>query len=154
MAHYYCDSSAVVKRYVIEVGTGWMNRLCAVSAGHTIYTVRISGAEVVAALFLRSRMGTLAAPDAYAAAQQFRADFQNRYQILEVTQTLVDMAMALAEKHNLRGYDAVQLAAALSINQVRASLSLSPVTFVCADNRLNTAAATENLQFENPNMHP
>jgi predicted nucleic acid-binding protein len=131
-----------------------MSSLCAASAGHTIYTVRISGVEVVAALFLRSRTGSLTGPDAHAAADQFRADFRNRYQILEVTPALVDAAMALAEKHNLRGYDAVQLAAALSINQVRASLSLSPVTFVCADNRLNTAAATENLQFENPNLHP
>ncbi len=34
MGHYYFDSSALVKRYVAETGTDWMNWLCAVSAGH------------------------------------------------------------------------------------------------------------------------
>ena len=50
MGHYYFDSSALVKRYVAEAGTNWMNRLCAAGAGHTLYTVRISGAEIIAAL--------------------------------------------------------------------------------------------------------
>ena len=64
MGHYYLDSSALVKRYVAETGTGWINHLCAIDAGHVLYTVRISGAEIVAALFLRARMQTLAVSDA------------------------------------------------------------------------------------------
>lgn len=153
MGHYYFDSSALVKRYVAETGTDWVNRVCDVAAGHILYTVRISGAEIVAALFLRTRTGTLAVSDAQTAATRFKADFRHRYQIIEVTEALVDLAMELAERNDLRGYDAVQLAAALALQTTRASLSLSPITFVCADNRLNVVAVAEGLPVENPNTH-
>lgn len=152
MSHYYLDSSALVKRYVAEAGTGWVANLCATSAGHTLYTVRISGAEIVAALFLRVRTGTLAESDAQAAAAQFRADLRDRYQIVETTEQVVDLAMMLAERHGLRGYDSIQLAAALALQLARDSLSLSAITFVCADDRLNTAAEAEGLSVENPNL--
>jgi hypothetical protein len=70
---------------------------------------------------------------------------------VEVKDALIDMAMSLAEKHALRGYDSVQLAAALSLQQVRASLSLPTMIFVSADNRLNASAQAESLPVENPN---
>ncbi len=35
MAVYYFDTSALVKRYVAEVGTAWMTTLCAPAAGNT-----------------------------------------------------------------------------------------------------------------------
>ena len=151
MPHYYLDSSALVKRYVAEAGTPWGIDLCAADAGHDLYTVRISGAEIVAALFLRARTGTLELTDAQAAATQFQSDFRRRYQVVEVTEQLVDLAMTLAERHGLRGYDSVQLAAALVMRAAREALALSAITFVCADDRLNAAAMAEGLSVENPN---
>ena len=151
MRHYYFDSSALVKRYVVEAGTRWVTDLCATDAECMLYTVRISGAEIVAALFLRTRTDTLALSDAQTAAAQFKADLEGRYQVVEVTKQLVDLAMVLAEEHGLRGYDSVQLAAALELQSVRDAFSLSPITFVCADDRLNTAAASAGLIVENPN---
>ena len=53
MSHVYFDSSALVKRYVAEVGTSWIMGLCAPDTGNALYTVRISAAEIVAALFRR-----------------------------------------------------------------------------------------------------
>lgn len=153
MGHYYLDSSALVKRYVAETGTDWVIDLCAPAAEHTLYTARVSGAEIIAALFLRMRTGTLAASDAQAAATQFKADFRSHYQIVEMTEQLVDVAMVLAERHRLRGYDSIQLSAALALQTVRDSLSLSAITFVCADDRLNMAATAEGLAVENPNAH-
>ena len=64
-----------------------------------------------------------------------------------------DRAMQVAEKHALRGYDAVQLAAGLTLNDRCQTLGLS-VIFVCADGVLNAAAAAEGLHVENPNLHP
>ena len=150
---YYLDSSALVKRYVVETGTDWIGHLCAVQAGNTLYTARVTGAEIAAALFRKAREGALAAPDAQAAITRFKADFRRRYQIVEITDELIDTAMALVERHALRGYDAVQLAAALELQGTRASLSLSPIHFVCADDRLNAAAEGEGLVTENPNQH-
>ena len=118
----------------------------------SLYTVRISGTEIVAALFLRVRTGTLAESDAQAAAAQFRADLRDRYQIVETTERVVDLAMMLAERHGLRGYDSIQLAAALALQLARDSLSLSAITFVCADDRLNTAGEAEGLSVGNPNL--
>lgn len=153
MAHHYFDSSALVKRYIAEAGTAWVQSMCVPSAGHIAYTVRISGAEIVAALFRRVRMGTLRSTDAQAAALQFKADFRAEYQIVEVTEVLIDRAMTLAEKHGLRGYDSVQLAAALELQAVRASFPLPPLIFISADGLLNNAAVAEGLNAENPDHY-
>lgn len=154
MAHYYFDSSALVKRYVVETGTGWVTALCTPEAGHTINLVRITGAEMIAAFFRRVQVGSLTSADAQTAAAQFRHELRGRYEIIEVTEAVVDTAMRLAETYALRGYDAVQLAAALELQSVRASFNLPTLIFVSADQRLNTVASTEGLPVENPNNYP
>ena len=154
MAHYYLDSSALVERYVSEAGTLWVDRLCDAASGHTLYTVRVSAAEIIAALFRRVRIGSLSLSDAQAQATQFKADLVFDYHIIEVTGPVVDAAMALAEHHGLRRYDAIQLAGALELQKVLSASGLPPLTFVCADTDLNTAAAAEGLPVEDPNSHP
>jgi predicted nucleic acid-binding protein len=153
VGHYYLESSALVKRYVAESGTIWVQSLCAANAEHVLYTVRLSAAEIIAALFRRIRTGTLAASDAQAAAAQFKDDLRKHYQIVEVTEPIIDRAMTLAERHGLRGYDSVQLAAAVEVQAIRSSLSLESLVFVCADETLNQAAATEGLSALNPNLY-
>ena len=154
MAHYYLDSSALVKRYVAEAGTVWVDHLCDAASGHTLYTVRISAAEIIAALFRRVRVGSLSLSDAQAQATQFKADLAFDYQMIEVTGPVVDAAMTLAERYGLRGYDAIQLAGALELQTVLFVSGLPALTFVCADTELNTAAAAEGLPVEDPNSHP
>ncbi|NOT59076.1 MAG: nucleic acid-binding protein, partial [Acidobacteria bacterium] len=56
--------------------------------------------------------------------------------------------------HALRGYDAVQLAAALEENDELMSFGLPALTLVSADAELNKAAQAEGLNVENPNNHP
>ncbi|MHB0877345.1 MAG: type II toxin-antitoxin system VapC family toxin [Anaerolineae bacterium] len=149
MSHYYCDSSALVKLYVQENGTDWMRRLSQ-DADNVLYTARISAAEIVAALSMRRRTGSIAADDAVSAVSAFRRDLTGRLHMVEITDGLVELAMALAEKHPLRGYDAIQLAAALELQRVRQALSLSPVAFVCADGRLNAITHAEGLAVVDP----
>jgi len=153
MAHYYLDSSALVKRYVAEPGTAWIENLCDAGSGHTIYIVRISGVEMVAALFRRAHSGSLALADAQAQTAQFKADLPYDYVIAEVTEPLVEAAMTLAERHRLRGYDAVQLAAALELRAALVASDLPTLTFVCADADLNAAATAEGFPIDNPNAH-
>ncbi|MCZ7667128.1 MAG: type II toxin-antitoxin system VapC family toxin [Chloroflexi bacterium] len=151
MPHYYFDSSALVKNYVLETGTQWVRSLCT-DSNHTIYTIRISGAEIVAAFSLRVRTNSISVPDGQRAIRQFKADFQTNYQIIEITTPLINLAITLIEQHDLRGYDSVQLAGAISLHQIRQSLALPPLTLVCADNNLNGAAISEGLLVENPNL--
>jgi predicted nucleic acid-binding protein len=153
VAHYYLDSSALAKRYVAESGTRWVRRLHAPTQGHQLYTVRITGAEVVAALMLRSRVGTLTSSATWDVIRRFKCDFQSRYQLIEVSQRLVEFAMSLTETHPLRGYDAVQVAAAITLQRAPVVETVQAITFVSADARLNAAAAAEGLLIEDPTDH-
>ena len=58
------------------------------------------------------------------------------YVVMEVTQNLVERAGEFADAFALRGYDAVQLAAA----HIAMAQSDLPLCFSCFDRRLNQAA--------------
>jgi hypothetical protein len=62
--------------------------------------------------------------------------------------------MAVAEQHALRGYDAMQLAAALETSVHRSALGMDPLVFASADSELNAVAGAEGLTVEDPNAHP
>jgi len=119
-----------------------------------VYVVRITGVEVVSALTRRARGGAIDLADASQAIATFKNDFQNEYHIVEVTEALVNRAITLAETHGLRGYDAVQLAAACEVNTLCIANGLPPLTFVSADTALNAAATAARLTVEDPNEHP
>jgi predicted nucleic acid-binding protein len=153
VAVYFCDSSAIVKCYVQEQGSAWMVALLDPTAGHHLYVARIPGVEVIAAIRRRARRGDIATSDMAAALMQFRQDFAGLYHSIEITLALVARAMTLAETHALRGYDAVQLAAAVEVNARGITLGLPVLTLVSADGELNVAATTEGLMVEDPNIH-
>ena len=56
------------------------------------------------------------------------------------------MSVALGVKHRLRGCDALQLAAAVSLKKAAGR----PVRFICADEDLNVAARAEGLAVVDP----
>lgn len=153
MASYFFDSSALVKRYVNEAGTVWVTSLIDPAAGHEIFLARLSGVEVLSAIKRRQRLGTTSQQDAQVAISNFRADFAAFFTVLEISALLISEAMSLAEQHDLRGYDAVQLAAALEVYRRRAALGLPLSALVSADNALNEAGLAEGLRVENPNRH-
>ena len=149
MAVYYLDTSTIAKRYVQEIGTAWVQALCAPTAGHALFVARITLAEMVAAVTRRERGGFLSAQAAATALADFQYDFAHQYFIVEVSAALVAQAAALARTHALRGYDAVQLAAALEVQAQAPALTL-----LSADAGLNAAAVAEGLLVDDPNSHP
>jgi predicted nucleic acid-binding protein len=150
VASYFLDSSAIVKRYLTEVGSGWVRSITDPIAGNNIYLARITGAEVVSALVRQSPPPPLLTRN----LSDFKNDFQSQYQLISVNSTVVNHAMDLAESHRLRGYDAVQLAAAVEWQQVGKGIGLLLLTFVSADTLLNAAATREGLTVDNPLSHP
>ena len=154
MADYYFDSSAIIKRYVSETGSAWVESLVNLTAGNNIFMARITGVEVVAAIARRLRGGSMTQADASAALTIFQYDFANSYFKVEITPTLLSSAMVTAEKYALRGYDAVQLTAALELRAELLATGGSPPAFISADIDLNAAALTEGLTVDNPNAHP
>lgn len=149
MAAFFLDTSTVLKRYVLETGTAWVQALVAPSARHSLFIVRITQAETIAAITRRERGGTITPRDAATAMADFQLDFARQYRIVEVSAGLVAQATAMARKHALRGYDAVQLAAVLEIHVTDPSLTL-----LSADIELNAAAQDEGLSVDDPNSHP
>ncbi len=149
MADYFLDTSAVVKRYVQEAGTAWIRNLAAPTAGHFFYVARITDVEVTSALARRRGQPGLSPAQALAALNLFRRDLAQDYAIAEITIPLLQRAALLADAHAIRGYDAVQVAAALEVRSQVPSLIL-----VSADADLNTAATAEGLPVEDPNSHP
>jgi uncharacterized protein len=147
---YYLDTSALVKRYVAETGTGWVQAMTDPVNGHDIFVVKIAGPEGVSA-FVRQ---TPPLPRLATVLADFLFDFHNEYQQLALTDNVIGTAMRVAESHRLRGYDAVQLAAALELHALRSSAGLPPLVFVSADIALHGAAASEGLLVEDPNAHP
>jgi predicted nucleic acid-binding protein len=142
-----------VKRYAQEPGSGWIEGLTDPQAGHTLYLARITAVEVAAAVGRRQRGGALSAEDAATALQDFSYDLAHQYRLVEITALLITHAMRLAVTYALRGYDAVQLAAVLTVHAARESQGLSRLTLVSADHELNAAARAEALSVDDPNVH-
>jgi len=72
----YVDTSALVKRYVAEVGSAWVRRLLAHPAQYVIYTSALSQVEVISALQRRVREGTLAEAQAQRLAHRVTVHFE------------------------------------------------------------------------------
>ncbi len=77
-----------------------------------------------------------------------------QYSLVAVERSCIDRAVLLTQSHALRGYDAVQLASALTVSAVLTAANLPPPIFIAADDDLLAAARAEGLATENPNDHP
>lgn len=153
MAAYFFDSSAIVKRYVNEPGSQFVDGLVDSASGNLVLVARITHVEVIGALSRRSKGGSINPIDAQAGISAFKQDIVGQYLSVEVTAVVVEKAMGFAELYGLRGYDAVQLAAAIEANEELVNSGLSPLVLVSADTDLNNAAVSEGLSFEDPNDH-
>lgn len=155
MAVYFFDSSALVKRYIQETGSAWVQTLFQQAQSQDLYIARIAGgAEVISAIARRGRAGDLSPQELANALGRFRQDFATAYEIIDISPAIVARAMDFAQNRFLRGYDAVQLAVAWGLHTFRQMMGLPVLTLVSADNDLNAAATAEGLVVENPNASP
>ncbi len=153
MEFYFFDSSALVKNYIIETGSNWVQNILNETAQNAIYVVSITKVEVVSAFSRRSKMYQTLDNPALRSYQKFKADFVSSFRPIGVDNSLIELAVAVTERHALRGYDSIQLAGAISLSQDLSSLNLPPTTFVSADEELNSAAISEGFKVINPNDH-
>jgi predicted nucleic acid-binding protein len=108
--------------------------------------------EVAAALWRKHRTGELDFDDSLLLFRAFAADYAGaadkppRFQAVEVTETIVERAAELAGTHDLRAYDAVQLASALVTREVDKSCTV----LASFDQDLIRAAAAEGFEVLSP----
>lgn len=107
----YADASALVKRYVAETGSAEVIALTTGAEG--VATALVTRAEVAAAFARAVRVGLLDDVGGRRAQRRFSREWPDVVKV-PVTEMLVARAEALAWAHGLRGYDAVQLASALT----------------------------------------
>lgn len=134
----YLDSSALVKIFVQEPESAEVRELT--EGTEALATSLVSRAEVESALAKGVRMGSLKPREGQSVRDAFLRRWRN-LQRLPVTEPLTARAGRLIWTFGLRGYDSIQLASALSWQEILAS----PVTFACFDRRLSAAAASAGL---------
>jgi predicted nucleic acid-binding protein len=154
LAGYFLDSSALAKCYINEVGSHWVRSIVTPASGNDLHVLRIAEVEVTSAIVRRRKAGSLSQTAAKTAVTQLHNDLAREYVLLDVSDRLLTSAVSLVQTHELRAYDAIHLAAAIELNQVRVSLGLPSLIVVSADLELNAATQVEGIQVENPDNHP
>lgn len=150
---YFNDSSALVKLYVPEIGSGWMTSECR-RPDVLMVVGDIATVEVPAAFGRAEREGRLSATQRHLALARFDADCAQTFMIEAISAPVFALARDLVERHPLKAYDSVQLALALKLHPSVVSLGGVAFTFISADDALNRGATAEGLLVDNPILHP
>jgi predicted nucleic acid-binding protein len=141
VATTYIDTSALVKRYVAEVGSAWVRWMVARPVQHVMYTAALTEVEGHSALQRLVREGRLDTAQAYRLTQRVLQHFTRRYQLIRITRLVVAEAGRLVEGYSLRAYDAVQLACTLTVWRSMPWRGMPSPLFVTADTTLARASA-------------
>jgi predicted nucleic acid-binding protein len=153
MGTYFLDSSAIVKRYVSEQGQVWIRILCNPANGHKLYISQAALVEVVATMCKKAREQSITIADRDRLINMFRQDCRKVYGIRLVNTAMYTYAADLCRLHQLRAYDAIQLACVLRLrDDALANQAPAPI-FVCADINLINIATAEGFSAENPNNY-
>lgn len=150
---FFLDTSALVKCYRAEAGSPWVNALLLRES--RLYVSPITEAELLATLARERKQqpGKLHATFD-AVIRRARRELAETFRVMQPTRRLFELAADVALSGDVRGCDAVQLAAALRLNEALAARGArAPVVFVAADDILLRAASARALAVENPLDH-
>jgi predicted nucleic acid-binding protein len=134
----YLDSSALVKRYVVEAGSEDVNSW--ICLAQPACTGLLTLPEVAAAISRAARLGWIEMSESQRAISLFHGEWE-QFGRLPISEATVRRAGELACRHDLRGYDSVHLACALLYQD---GLGLQ-VTLATYDRTLWEAASGEGL---------
>ena len=140
----YFDTSAIIPLLIGEPTTDRCTRLW--NDATRIVCARLVYPEACAALSRAVRMGRISPAQAETATAELD-DLAGQIDFVEITDDLARSAGRLARRFGLRGYDAVHLAAGITINDDQA-------VFVTADADLADAAANSGLAVAVPAAPP
>ena len=134
----YVDTSTIIKLVIDERGSDRAREIW--NSADTLASVSLVEVEARAALAAARRAKRVTAAE-HRRARTALDSLLDQLDTIAVTDAVVGHASDLAEKHGLRGYDAVHLAGAKLVN---ADLLTS------ADEALCQAAANEGIRVANP----
>lgn len=134
----YVDTSTLLKLLIEEEGSEQAGVIW--DAADVLASAALLVVEARAALAAAERGKRLTAAQLREAKKEL-ATLVEELTVVEITQGLVDLAADLSEEEGLRGYDAVHLAAALTVEAV---------VLTSADIDLLAAADRRGLHVANP----
>lgn len=137
----FFDTSALLKAYVREQGTAEVQS--ALRRGSPVVS-RITYAELLCATGRAFREGVFTQRARDRIWDRIERDFAS-FEVIEVRAAVLGRVRAIAERHPLRTYDAVQLATAVTVTRAK-----TPIVFWCADWALLAAARAEGLRVHQP----
>jgi predicted nucleic acid-binding protein len=136
----FFDASALVKRYVREPESTRIRRLL---GARDVAVCRLSEVEVVSAFARLARAAAISPAERDRVAAAFVADLP-AWTVVEITPDVTRTARRLLLQHGLRSGDAVQLGAALLLQEATGR----PLQeFVAYDRRLLDVAQAEQLSI-------
>jgi predicted nucleic acid-binding protein len=153
MARYFFDTSALVKHYHPEAGTGAVDRIIN-EPGAELLIARLTLVETISVFAIKVRTGEFDAAQFARLRGLFATHVtRRRYQVIRFLNIHYDHAQDLIKNHalsrQLRTLDALQLTVALHSHQT------VPIDhFVCSDQRLCDVATLEGLAVINPELTP
>ncbi|MDX2040577.1 MAG: type II toxin-antitoxin system VapC family toxin [Acidobacteriota bacterium] len=153
MPSYYADTSVLVKRHVPEVGSPWMRALFKPSAANTIITGQLSLTELYSAINRRVREQSITPLRYQRIISVINFVWGAQYEVITLTDNLVNQTKFLLGRHPLRAYDAVQLASALQARTAALSVGVAAPIFLSADKQLLQAAQAEGFVTDDSNLH-
>jgi predicted nucleic acid-binding protein len=149
MATFFLDSNVIIKYYFTEPGSSWVRRFINDSE-HACLISEISIPEVAAALSQLQRHKRVGKAFVGATYERFHDDMrQGLFLRYHLNSSMLEHAATLALVHLLKGYDAVQVASAVSAQH---SLALN-ITFVSGDKQALVAAGGVGLLIDDPFDH-
>jgi hypothetical protein len=155
MSTSFFDTSALVKRYLVESGSAWVMRQMDPALGNTIIICEVTRVEAAAAIAARQRAsGGISLADRDSAVDLLLQHCDRDYRNVRITPMILSRAVTLTQQHRLRGYDAVQLATALSVGDQYRAAGLPDLVLAATDDDLIVAARAEGFVAENPNQYP
>lgn len=145
MTDYFIDSSALVKRFVVEPGTGAVVKL--LECADRLAGSNLTAVEVLAAVVRRLRRSGLPETQVSAIVNAVEKELRELFELVAVDEGIRG-ALELVHKHGLRAADAIQLAAAVRVRST--SGDAASWCFVSSDTELNKAAQAEGFVVVDP----
>lgn len=142
---YYFDTSALVKKYILEQGTERVVDLF--EHNITAATSILTYPEMLSGIGRKRREGYISDKDFRTTLSKFEADWMAFF-IIEFHDALLPVQRRLSNLHSLKGADLVHISSLLWMRDA----AHDAVTLVASDMQLLQAAKLENVEFINPEL--
>jgi uncharacterized protein len=151
----YLDSSALVKRYVPEVGSAVVHHLFGIVPVRRMVVLTVGMTEVVSILVRKLNGKRITTGTFHQALTDFRREIGTKtaIRIIDIDGDLAEDAYAFVETYSINSTDAILLRSALDL-AVPLRAAGDDLLLVSSDARLLKAAAAEGLTAFNPETQP